>query len=133
MAQTEGITVQIGVYSGRPNPEMSLTGEDAETVAGMLRRAIGAQATHSQPSPQLGRYYGFLIRTPPADARRLGVPEEVSIYEGVIMEPATGARSGWRDTAGLERFLLGQALRHDYRNLLEEAGVSTSDLTGETG
>jgi hypothetical protein len=131
MDEAESITVSIGIFSGRPNPEIELSNDVAEAVAAMIGEAVGAQPTHPQPRPRLGQYYGFLIKTPPQTARRFTVPPEVTVYEGVIAEPARGTEAGWRDVAGLERFLLEQAVRGDYGDLLERVGVDTSELRGE--
>jgi len=132
MEQAEGITVRVGIFSGRPNPEMTFTDDAAETIANLLREAIGSNPTHAQPRPKLGQYHGFIITLSPHLAKRFGLPAHASIYEGVIAEPGSKAESGWRDVAGLERYLLEQAVRHEYGELLERVGVDTSEF-GEPG
>ena len=123
---SQGITVNVGIFSGRPNPEMTLVDDEAETVAGMLREVIGGRATHPQPRPKLGRFYGFLIKPSAEIAKRMELPAEVSIYEGIVAEPKKSAESGWRDLVGLEQLLLEHALRNDFGELLERVGVDTS-------
>lgn len=130
MEQAEGITVMVGIFSGRPNPEMTFDDDAAEEVANLLKEAIGSQPTHAQPRPKLGQYYGFFVTLAPRLAERYGLPAQASVFEGVIAESDSKADSGWRDVAGLERFLIEQAVRHDYRDLLERVGVDTSEFGG---
>lgn len=128
MEQNEGITVRVGIFSGRPNPEMTLVDDTADTAANMLREAIGSQPTHPQPRPKLGSFHGFQLTIAPRLAREYGLPAHASVYEGVIAEPESKSDAGWRDVAGLERFLLQHAVRSDYGDLLERVGVDTSGV-----
>jgi hypothetical protein len=126
MEPTEGITVRVGIFSGRPNPELTLVDDAADRVVNLLREAIGSQPTHEQPRPKLGRYHGFHLSVAPRLAKASGLPAHASVYEGVITQPDTKSDAGWRDVGGLEAYLLEQTVHADYGDLLERVGVDIS-------
>jgi|LGVF01.1.fsa_nt_gb hypothetical protein len=117
------IIIEIGVFSGRRNPELSLSGEVAEKLVSMLKTTIGKKSIRPPPTPRLGHYYGFLVRTPKEMAKQLDLPLEFSVYNGVITEGKPQERKYWRDVAQIEKFLFDQAYEYGYGELLKEFGV----------
>jgi len=105
----DAITATIGVFSGRPNPEISLTGEAAERLAHSAKRAIGQQSAPPPPAPRLGFYHGFIVRSPRKLAQRLGLPEEFRVYQGVLTEKVGREPKHWRDAADVERLQVAKA------------------------
>lgn len=122
-SKKDAITARIGVFSGRPNPELSLTGEVLEELASLVKRTIGREPIHPPPPPRLGYYYGFLIQTPNELAKRLELPAEFSVYHGVIAEGKGREKRHWRDVAKVERFLIYQAYEQGLGEFLEKVGV----------
>ena len=117
------ITAKIGVFSGRPNPELSLRGEVAEKLASMLKATLGKESIHPPPSPRLGYYYGFLVQISKEMARQLEIPMEFNVYHGVITEVKPKEQNHWRDVERIEKFLVDLAYEQGYGKLLEEFGV----------
>lgn len=116
----------IGVFSGRPNPELLVTGKAAEEFVGLAKKTIGVEPIHPPPPPKLWHYYGFIIRISGEMAKNLQLPAEFSVFQGVITEGKPKEKMYWRDVANVERFLIDQAYEQGYGNLLEEFGVSKS-------
>lgn len=123
----EAISVKIGVFSGRPNPELSLRGEVAAKVVSMLKTTLGRESIHPPPSPRLGYYYGFLVQISKEMAKQLEIPMEFNVYHGVITEVRARAKpeeqKHWRDVKQIEKFLLDLAYEQGFGKLLEEFGV----------
>jgi hypothetical protein len=117
-SQKEAITAQIGLFSGRPNPVLSLAGEAVEQFVKLVQATIGKEPIHPPPPPRLGYYYGFLVV-----ASRSGLPAELNVYYGVVTEGEGRDQKHWRDVAGVERFLIVQAYQQGYGELLEKVGV----------
>lgn len=116
------ITVTIGVFSGHPNPKLSLDAEAVEKLAELVRTARGKEPGPPPPPPRLGYYYGFFVEAPRELAKRLELPLEFSLYEGVITEGKGRDQKHWRDVAHIEQFLFEQAWKHGYGELLEKVG-----------
>jgi hypothetical protein len=117
------ITVDIGVYSGRLNPQFELRDEEARALAIALKAARTEPARHAPPQPKLGQFYGFLIRIPTALAKGFGLPEEVMVHYGMITEGAGPRITHWRDRSGLEERLIEQAFSHGHGDVMEKRGV----------
>jgi hypothetical protein len=122
-AKTAAITVIIGVFSGRPNPELMFTGEVAEEFANLVKATIGKEPIHPPPPPRLGYYYGFRVRIPSELVKRLELPAEFNVYQGVLTEGQGREQRHWRDVAKVERFLIDQAYKQGHGALLEKVGV----------
>jgi hypothetical protein len=118
------ITVDVGLYSGRPNPQFELREEEAHALATALKAARTEQARHAPPQPALGQFYGFLIHIPTALAKEFGLPEEVMVHHGMITDRVDQRVTHWRDRAGLEEQLIDQAYSRGYGDVLEKRGVS---------
>jgi len=119
----DAITVTIGIFSGRPNPELKLSGELAEKFASLIKATIGREPIHAPPPPKLGFYYGFTVQAARELASRLACPAELYIYHGVVSEGKGREQKHWRDVANSERFLIEQAFREGHGALLEKVGV----------
>ena len=120
----EVIIVRVGVFSGRPNPEVTLSGELADELARRARATIGKEPTDPPPPPQLGSYYGFLIQSPAEVVKRLRLPAEFSVYKGVLTEHTGRQQLHWRDVGAVEPFLIEQAFRQGHGDLLQERGIA---------
>ena len=116
------ITVTIGLFSGHPNPKLSLNAEAVEKLAELVKTTRGKKTSPAPPSPRLGHYYGFFLQAPQALAKRLELPSEFAVYNGVITEGKGREKKHWRDVARIEQFLLEQAREQGYKELLEMVG-----------
>ncbi len=121
--KVDGINVTLGVYSGRPNPSLELSDNEANEFAGLARTALDGEPTAPPPPPQLGRFYGFYIETPADMQKRLRLPAQLSVYSGVVTEKQDRELRHWRDVANLERFLIKCAQRGGHSELLAKVGV----------
>jgi hypothetical protein len=95
------VRVILGIYSGRPDPEWTLSPEQAATVNQLLAAMPGSTGT--PPEGGLG-YHGFTILFPGTT---------LIAYRGVVAPPGTGPRAVRLDpTRSLERYLLETARAH---------------------
>lgn len=124
----DAIVVKIGVFSGRPNPEMSLTDDTAEKLADLVRATLGEESIHPPPPPRLGKFYGFLVQLPEQKSRALGLPAQVNVFSGVVTEMTAGKQKHWRDIREIGRFLLHLAYERGFGELLEQVGIEKADL-----
>lgn len=122
-SKQDAIRVIVGVFSGRPNPELSLPGDVAEELANLVKETLGKEPIHPPPPPKLGYYYGFVLQSPKESAERLGIPAEFRVYHGVLTEREGRKQKHWRDVAQIERFLIDLAYEQGYGDLLEHVGV----------
>jgi|ERR1041385_2914811 hypothetical protein len=122
----DAITVSVGLFSGRPNPEIVMAGQQAAQIAERVRVSVGKEPASPPPPPRLGSFYGFYLQAAPQLAKQLGVPENFSVYSGVITERTKREQRHWRDTAGLESFLMAAARDEGHGELLERAGAQRS-------
>lgn len=120
----EIITGAIGLFSGRPNPELSLMGEAVEELANLVKSCIGKEKIHPPPAAKLGYYYGFRLHVPKDLAKRLNLPEDFNVYQGVITERRNQEQNYWRDMANVERFLIDQAFEQGYGDMLQKVGIT---------
>ena len=115
----------IGLFSGRPNPRLSIGGPALEELTELLKATIGREPIHPPPPATLGKYYGFILETPPEVARRQSLPARLRVYAGVVTEVEDHRERHWRDTGGVERFLLRVAFEQGYGDVLQHVGVET--------
>lgn len=120
----DAITGDIGLFSGRPNPELSLTGEAIEKFASLVKAAIGKEPIHAPPVARLGYYYGFKIHVPKELAKAFELPAEFKVYHSVITERKNREQKHWRDVSNVEKFLIDEAYKQDYGDLLEKVGLT---------
>ncbi len=123
----DAIVVQIGLFSGRPNPEMKLTDDMASQLADLVKSTVGKEPIHPPPPPKLGEFYGFLVRVPDRKVKGLGLPPQVSVSSGVLTRMTEQAQSHWRDVAGVERFLTRLAYEQGFGDLLQKVGIAKPD------
>jgi len=89
------VKVTLGIYSGRPDPVWSLTGEEAAGLEQLL--ATLPDGTDTPPVGGLG-YHGFTIERPRST---------LIAYQGVVAPPGEGPRTVKSDpTRSVERYLL---------------------------
>ena len=117
------IKVQIGVFSGRENPEITLGDNAQKRFAEMVRAVQEKESIHPPGPPKLGTFYGFLVRVPPELAEELSLPQSLEIRSGVVSVPAREKTKHWRDIAGLENFLIGLAFEQGHGEILGTLGV----------
>ena len=123
----DAIIAKIGIFSGRPNPELMLSGKVAEALANLVKMTIGKESIHPPPPPRLGFYYGFRVKTSKEMAKRLKLPLTFNVYHGVVSERYGKEQKHWRDVANVERFLINHAYEQGHGDLLEKVGVEKSE------
>lgn len=111
------ITATAGIFSGRPNPQIELSGSDASALAERMRAA--REPSHPPPQPKLGFYYGFQVNAPTKLARDYGIPESFNVFAGVITDGGSRGQRHWQDTGGVETFLLMTAYERGHGELLD--------------
>jgi hypothetical protein len=113
------ITAAVGIFSGRPNPQITLSGADATALAQRVREARGKESNHPPPQAKLGFYYGFQVSAPKPLASELGIPETFNVFAGVITQQSGREPHHWRDESGVEEFLLTTAYAQGHGDLLD--------------
>jgi hypothetical protein len=120
---TQPITVRLLVYSGRPDPEWTLDMQAADDLARRVRDAASGQSIHAPAEGGLG-YRGFRI----TGGEALGMPREFGVFRGVLSALAGPRSQHWLD-AGLEQFLLEDARRRGFAEVLSAAGAPRGGTT----
>ena len=97
----EQVRVTLGIYSGRPDPEWTLTPEQVAVLDAEMAMLPGASGT--PPSGGLG-YHGFTVTRPGST---------VIVYRGTVAAPGDGDRP-YRVDKGhvIERLLLETGRSH---------------------
>ena len=120
----ELITVKIGVFSGRENPEFLLDEKSAGRFIELMRSILGGEPATPLRAPKLGEFYGFLISMPGKMARERDLPESVEVRENVVTAAASRDKATHlHDGAGLLPFLIGLAYEAGHGEVLQEYGV----------
>lgn len=118
------IKVRVGVYSGRENPEITLVDDSKSRFTEMVQNVLGKEPARPPGPPKLGSFYGFLVSVPPELTAELSLPQSLEVREGVVSVLARGAKTKhWRDTAGLEDFLLALAFEQGCGESLGRLGI----------
>jgi hypothetical protein len=114
------VNVELSIFSGNPDPVLSID-QDAETnLVQLLTTAIGQQLTSFVEPPGLG-YRGFVISNASGQA---GLPPVCNVYAKTISVPTeTGETQDWSDTGGAEQFLIDQARALGFGDILDQAGA----------
>jgi hypothetical protein len=106
------MTVELDVYSGRPNPTWTLSADEAVEITGLLENLPSAAAAGEEG---LG-YRGFVLRrTAPAGAE----PEIVRVNAGVVTRRRGDRTAHFADTRGVEERLLQQARDRGFGAVLD--------------
>lgn len=109
------MTVELQVYSGRPNPSWQLDGQD---VAELQRRLTNLpRRRQSFVEGGLG-YGGFVIKNP---EKAGGLPALIYVLNGVGVLDRDGIAS-YEDARDLELWLLDQARGRGHGAILSELG-----------
>lgn len=121
--EKDAISVKIGIFSGRPNPEFSVKGKLIQKLVNMLETTLGKESIHPPPLPRLGDFYGFMVNIPENTAKKFDIPNQFKIYHGVITEIKPKKPKYWRDIKRIEQFLLSLAYEEGYGELLVDFGI----------
>jgi hypothetical protein len=110
-AGTSGLTIQVLIYSGRPDPLFVI--RDPAQIAKLkqlLDQAAPDQAADAAKSilPSVLGYKGFLILNPGALG---GLPREVAVFQQRVQTRDGGSRRVLSDNGAIESFLAGEAER----------------------
>jgi hypothetical protein len=116
----EDLTIVLGVFSGRPNPRLELTGAQAGEFAHLLGEVVGRESGNPPPPAKLGLYYGFYASVPQSLARKLAIAREMTIYSGVVTTGTMGKQTHWQDRVGIEAFLADIAIANGFGELLKQ-------------
>jgi len=106
--------VEIDIFSGRPNPAWELT--EAE------RTELERRMASLRPSPRLPidfplGYRGFLVHDP---GRTEGLPGQIRVWRGTVTFTEAGLDIVYDDVNGIEEWLMLEAGKHGYGELLRE-------------
>lgn len=108
------ITVELNVFSGRPNPTWIL---DAKDAALLNQKLAGLQSESSLQLPPQGLgYQGFTVRK-----EGEGKNEVFVIYSGAVQ---TSDGKILKDEHQAEELLLQQARENGYKDLLDDLGIN---------
>jgi hypothetical protein len=113
---TQPVTVELDVYSGRPNPTWTLT---AQEVAELTQRLQKLATLPTVPTVDNLGYRGFLLRNPGTVP---GIGTEVRVYNGIIIITDQGRTSAYKDSHALEQWLIAQARAHGQGDTLKAVG-----------
>ncbi len=113
------IAAELLVFSGLPNPELTLDDAEAAGVAFAVAQSLagGLTATDDAQRPVLG-YRGFRL-----SSDDLGIDGVLVLREGVVVATPEGLQAA-SDSAGCQDLLLAAARAHGLGDILDEAGVT---------
>jgi len=112
-------TARLLIFSGRPDPQWSVGGGELSELLGLVKGVLGREESNRPPQGGLG-YRGFLVSQLPVDER----PTDIEVFRGVVTEKAGPRTRHWRDTGGIERWLLRQARSRGHGATLDSEGVN---------
>jgi len=107
------MTVELDVYSGRPNPAWKLTPAESAALAEILKDLPASQTAGAEGG--LG-YRGFVLSNPEREA---GLPVRIRVCNGLVVFDEEGSPRSYRDTHGVESTLLRQASQRGYGEILK--------------
>lgn len=125
------VGVVLDIFSGRPNPSWELSRNQVKTLTEMLSFNKEDEVDPVEP-PILG-FRGFNI----VNRDQLpGIPYAVRVYEGVITVKVFERRkkekiSSFKDLNGVEEWLLKQAEKRGYGEVIEKFRISESSDNSE--
>ncbi len=122
-AEKAEVEVTLGVFSGRPDPNWTLSEREVEELRRLLDRGLKTPMKQQQKLQGLG-YRGFIIRN---EARVKGIPEEMEVYNRTIaiVETERGLeekRTYYEDVNRIELWLVEQAADRGYGDAIEHFG-----------
>jgi hypothetical protein len=113
---TQPVTVELDVYSGRPNPTWTLT---AHEVAELAQRLQKLATLPTVPSVGNLGYRGFLLHNP---GNAPGIGAQVRVFNGIVIITDQGRTSAYKDSHALEQWLIEQARAHGQGETLKAVG-----------
>jgi len=102
------MTIELDIFSGRPNPVWTLSPEESVALTEMLMNLPTSQAPAAEGG--LG-YRGFLLSNP---ERVAGLSARIRVYRGMVTIEEDGTPRSYLDTQGVERMLIRQASQRGY-------------------
>ena len=115
---TQPVTVELDVYSGRPNPTWTLTAQEIDELTQRLQKLATLPAV-----PSVGNlgYRGFLLYNP---ENAPGIGPQVRVYNGIVIitDQGQGRTSAYKDSHALEQWLIEQARAHGQGETLKAVG-----------
>jgi hypothetical protein len=116
----EIFNVELSIFSGNPDPVLSLEKDAESTLAQLLTTAIGQEQSSFVEPPGLG-YRGFVVTNISGEP---GLPSICNVFAKTISVPTeTGETEDWSDTGGAEQFLIDQARALGFSDILDQAGI----------
>jgi hypothetical protein len=115
---TELVTVELRVFSGRPNPRWELATDEAKHLTKLVDESRGKEEANPPPEGGLG-YSGFALWR--GSAR--GEEPPVVVYRGVISEGARARAKHWSDNSGIEEWLIEHARSRGHGDVLDHNEV----------
>ena len=114
MKQMQKISVELDIFSGRPNPSWELSSGEVSELARKMTGLIPA----SKPATanNLG-YRGFIVSNPDKIA---GLPVKFHVFNGVLTVTEKGSTSYYNDVNDIENWLIGKAKEHGYGDVISE-------------
>jgi hypothetical protein len=119
----DSIIVRLLIFSGRPDPEWTISTEAWTDLLAQARSASGRERVQAAPTGGLG-YRGFEVYS---SSSRADLPSVVAVNRGVVTERSETQALSWQDVSSLEQQLLDQARQQGYGDLLDSPGVGLSE------
>jgi hypothetical protein len=110
---TQPVQVELDVYSGRPNPTWTLSTQETSEL---LQRLQGLTTLLSVSTVGHLGYRGFLLHNPGSLS---GIGAQVRVFHGIIIITDQGRTSTYKDSHGLEQWLIEQARVHGEGEILK--------------
>lgn len=118
------LTVQLMVYSGRPNPSWELSESQSASLIDALSQGVREGSRVAQPAePGLG-YQGFLVTSGGGVS---DLADQVVVNRNVVTTMGKRTSEFFVDSGGAEQVLLRQAREHGHAGLLSALGVEIDD------
>lgn len=123
MATNGSATVQLLVFSGRPDPEWTTEATEVEALSSAVSGVVGGQR-HDGTPPEGGLgYRGIRVVNAGGAA---GLPASFTVFQGVLTDGSDG--TSWVGAGALENQLLAAARQRGYGEILDSLGVGAARL-----
>jgi hypothetical protein len=110
------ITIELDIYSGRPNPSWKMDVKQTNDLLQKLAKLYTLPKAELDVQDGLG-YRGFIIKVVD-DNKKDEAPIIVKVFHGIIKIDD----NLFEDTILLEKNLLNQAKQNGYKNIIESLG-----------
>jgi hypothetical protein len=110
------ITIELDIYSGRPNPSWKMDAKETVDLLKQLAKLYTLPKAELDVQDGLG-YRGFIIKVID-DNKKDEAPIIVKVFHGIIKIDD----NVFEDTILLEEKLLNQAKQNGYKNIIESLG-----------